>query len=247
MLPMILEIFNSLKTCLIIALLTGLLFGYLYTKLKAREFHYPDVKKFKKNIASHAQNLKKIEIKQEKLNKEIENYESKLKETNESISKYKEQFLSQKDLHINMLAKGKEFKSKYEDKKSILDHYNREIDKVKKECRLDDISNIEENKESIKKLIEDKKIKLIEKQEKFAIMQNKLKSLDFDNNKLKEKLHELDKESENMNLQILEKNDSLNALEKGFVKEYEVLYKKISVTNDRVKEYKEKLLKLKDY
>ena len=192
MLHMILEIFSSLKTCLLIALFTGLLFGYLYTKLKALERYHPDVKRFRKNIASHVQSIKKIESKQNRLNKEIEDYESKLKETNESISKYKEQFLSQKDLHINMLAKGKEFKSKYEDKKSILAHYSGEIDKIKKECRLDDISNIEENKESIKRLIEDKKIELREKQEKFAMMQNKLKKLDIDNHKLEEKLQELD-------------------------------------------------------
>ena len=247
MLSIILETLSSLKICLLIALFTGLLFGYLYTKLKAHEFHHPDVKKFKNNISSHAQSLAKIESKQKSINKEIEDYEFKLKETNESILKYKEQFLSQKELHVNMLTKGKEFKSKYEDKKSILDHYTGEIDKIKKECRLDDISNIEENKESIKKLIEDKKVKLREKEEKFAIMQNKLKSLDFDNHKFKEKFHELNRKNETMDLKIVEKSDALTSLEKGFVKEYEVLYNKISVSHDRVKEYKEKLRKLKDY
>ena len=247
MLSMILEILNSLKFCLLIALFTGLLFGYLYTKLKARERHYPDVKKFTKNIVNHTQNLRKIETQHKKIKGNIEQYANKLKEINKSIETYKEQFISQKDLHMSMLSKGKEYKSKYEEKKNILDHYTGEIDKIKKECRLDDISNLEKNIENMKSLIKDKSAKLKNKQEKFSTLQNKVKTLDLENSKLKEKLYELDKKSEDMALKTIDKKDTLKLLEKGFIKEYEALYKKISVSHNKVKEYKEKLKKLKDY
>jgi len=247
MLSMIIEIINNLQICLIVALFTGFLFGYLYTKLKFREWYYPDVQKFTKNIAYHTQKFKKIELNNKKLTSEIEHYENKLKGREESILKYKEQILSQKKLHMNMLTKGKEFKSKYEEKKNILDHYTGEINKIKKECRLDDISNIEETKKRMDELIKNKSSNIKEKQKKFSIIQEKVKKLDSDNHKLEEKLHEVDKKSEDIALKIIEKTDILKSLEKGFVKEYERLYKKISVSHDRVKEYKKKLRKLKEY
>jgi len=247
MLSMISEILSNLKFCLLMALFTGFLFGYLYTKLKSREWYYPDVKKFTNNIAHHTQKLKKIEINDKKVKSEIEHYKDKLKGTDESILKYKEQFESQKKLHMSMLTKSKEFKAKYEEKKNILDHYTREINKIKKECRLDDISNIEETKKRMDELIKNKSSDLKEKQKKFSMIQEKVKKLDRDNHKLEENLHELNKKSEDIALKIIEKTDVLKSLEKGFVKEYERLYKKISVSHDRVKEYKKKLRKLKEY
>lgn len=244
---MILEILNLLKVCLVVALLTGLLFGYLYTKLKARELYHPDAKKFTKKIKYHGDALRKVDARHQELNDEIKKYESKLKETNSSISKYKEQFLSQKDLHINMLDKGKEFKKKYEDKKSILDHYTREIDTIKQECRLDNISSIEENKESIKRLFNDKSSILKEKQEKFSETQERVKKLESENSKLEEKLRELDRKIEDINIQTIEKKDILKSLESDFLKEYDELTKKITLSQERVTEFRERLAKLKNY
>ena len=242
---MILEIVDTLKICLALALLTGLVFGYLYSKLKARELYHPNIKELSKNINQHHKGFKNADKERQKLKGEIEHYEYKLKGINESIFEYKDNFASKKELQVDMLNRGKELNSKYAEKQNILAHYNGEIEKVKKECRLDDVSNIEDNRDSMSRLIADKELLIKEKQDKFSMIQRKVKGLDLDNHQLEDKFHELDKNSKNMVLKVLEKEDNLNSLEQGFVKEYGVLYKKISVSHDKAKEYKEKLIKLK--
>lgn len=244
---MILETVDILKICLLIALFTGLIFGYLYTKLKVHERYYPDIKKFTTNIKYHTRGLKKIEHESQNLKIEIEHYENKLKKIAGSLFEYKEQFVSQKDEQVEIMDTEYVLKKKYQEKKNILSHYSSEIEKVKKECRLDDIANIEENKESMHRLIGEKVATLKKRHEEFSLIQNKVKDLDLDNYQLDEKFHELGKHSERINLKIVERDDALKSLEKGFVAEYERLYKDISDSHNRLKEYKEKLLKLKNY
>ena len=246
MLPIILEAVNSLKICLLIALFTGFIFGYLYTNLKARERYHPDIKKFMNSINYYTQSLKKADNESQKLKGEIESFEYTLKGINQSVSEYKESSVFQKSFQGEIIDKSRVLKTKYEEKKSILGHYSGEIEKVKKECRLDDVSNISENRESMQRLIGEKKLLLKEKRDKFSMIQQKIKGLDLDNLHLEEKFHELGKRGESMALRIKEKEDDLNSLEHAFIKEYELLYKEISASQDRVKEFKKKLKKLKD-
>jgi septal ring factor EnvC (AmiA/AmiB activator) len=241
----ILELFESLKICIPIALLTSLFFGYLYTKLQARETYHPMIKEFTKNINQHTKGFKNAEKEHQKLNGEIEYYEYKLKEINKSIFEYKESFASKKDVEMEMLHRERELKSKYEEKQSILSHYNGEIENVKKECRLDDVANIAENTESMNRLIVEKEQLLKEKHNKFSMIQHKVKGLEVENGRLEEKVQELDKNSKDMVLKVIEKGKELNDLEKDFLKEYDLLYEKNSLSHERVKEYKEKLIKLK--
>ena len=246
MLPIILEAVNSLKICLLIALFTGFIFGYLYTKLKAREIYHPDIKKFISSINYYTQGFKKADNECQKLKGERENFEYKLKEINQSASQYKESFVSQKSFQAETIDKSRVLKTKYEEKKSILEHYSGEIEKVKKECRLDDVSNILENRKSMQRLIREKELLLKEKRDKFSMIQQKIKGLDLENLQLEKKFHELGKRGESMTLRIKEKEDYLNSLEQDFIKEYELLYKEISLSQDRVEEFKKKLKKLKD-
>lgn len=246
MLSTVLEIVDTLKLCLALALLTGLIFGYLYSKLKAREIYNPIVKEFTKNIKQHTKGFKKADKERETLKGEIENYEYKLKGINESIFEYKDNFVFKKKLKVDMLNRAQELNSKYEEKQNILAYYSSEIEKIKKECRFDDVSSIEENQESMSRLIADKELQVKEKQDKFSMIQRRVKGLDLDNHQLEDKFHKLNKDSENMVLQVVKKEESLNDLKKGFVKEYELLYEKISASHDKAKEYKDKLIKLKN-
>lgn len=246
MLSMLLELITTLKICLPIALLIGFIFGYLYTKLKMREIYQPDIKKFSRNIHNHTQDLKKTSHARHKLKGEIENYEFKLKGVNESILESKNQLSSQKSLQIEIVEEQKMLNAQYKEKKSILAHYIGEIDKVKKECRLDDVSNIEENKESMKRLMKEKESLLKEKRDDFSMIQHKVKGLDLDNRQLENRFHELGKGIQNISTRIKEKEKALKFLESGFSKEYEKLYRDISFTQANVKELKKKLIKLKE-
>ena len=246
MLSIISELLENLKICIPLALLSSLIFGYLYSKLKARESYHPIIKKFTRKISQHTKGFKNAEKEHKKLNGEIEYYEYKLKEINKSIFESKENFESKKDLEIEMLNRERELKAKYEEKRNILSHYSGEIEKVKKECRLDDVANITESRDSMNRLIAEKEQLLKEKHSEFSKIQAKVKGLEVANCQLEEKVQELDKNSRNMGLQVVEKEEVLNALEKGFVKEYAVLYDKISVSHENSKEYKKKLMKLKN-
>jgi len=246
MLNIILETINTLKICLLIALFIGLLFGYLYTKLKAYELYSPNIKKFKKNINNHTQRLKEIDSERKNIKEKIEEYENKLKSINQSISEYKERFKSRKNLQIELMSDIRELNAKFKEKKNILKHYSNEIERVKKECRLDDVANISKSRDNLDKLIKEKKTLLDEENEKFSLIQRKIKDLDADNNELENKFDELNKKSEKIKLNIIEKESKLKSLEKGFIKEYGVLYKDISLSHDRIKELRGKLLKLKE-
>ena len=245
MLSIILELFESLKICIPIALLTSLFFGYLYTKLKARESYHPMIKEFTKNINQHTKKFKDADKESQKLNGEIEYYEYKLKEINKSIFEHKESFSSKKESEMEMLNRERELKAKYTEKQNILSHYSGEIEKVKKECRLDDVANIAENTGSMNRLIVEKEQLLKEKHNKFSMIQRKVKELEVENSRFEEKVQELDKSSKDMEQKVIEKGKELNELEKGFLKEYDILYEKNALSHERVKEYKEKLMKLK--
>ena len=245
MLSIFLEIVDSLKICLALALLTGLFFGYLYTKLKALELYQPTVKKYKNSINQHKKSFKNAVKEQKNFKGEIENDEYKLKGINQSIFEYKNNYISKKELQVEMENKNKEASIKHEEKENILAHYTGEIEEVKKECRLDDISTIKENRDSMNRLISDKELLIKEKQNKFSMIQKKIKDLNLECSQIEEKLNELDKNSKNMALKIVERNDTLNLLKRDFLKENEAIYEKISLNNEEAKEYKEKLIKLK--
>ena len=86
---------------------------------------------------------------------------------------------------------------------------------------------------------------LKEKHDKFSMIQRKVKELEIEHTQLEEKVQELDKSSKDMEQKVIEKGKELNNLEKSFLKAYDILYEKNALSHERVKEYKEKLMKLK--
>ncbi len=146
----LIDLISDMKICLGLALGTGLIFGYLYTKFKARELFKPDIKNLKRKINYNESESSTLLAKNEEVETELELYSGKLHESNLEVTKSKNQI---SDLESNMRTleiEGATAKSQYKTQENILNRYNNEVQELKTTLGVEDTSDIENHKTTLK-------------------------------------------------------------------------------------------------
>ena len=150
MIATLIDLMSDMKVCLGLALGTGLIVGYLYTKFRARELFKPDIKNLKQKIAHNKRETSSLSAKNSDVETELELYSGKLHEGNLEVAKGKNEI---SDLESNMRtleAEGANMKDQYQKQEQILNRYNSEVQELKTTLGVENIANIEDQKSTLK-------------------------------------------------------------------------------------------------
>lgn len=146
----LIDLISDMKICLGLALGTGLVFGYLYTKFKARELFKPDIKNLKRKIQDHEDESTVLHAKNSEVESELERYSNKLHDGHLEVTKHKNEI---SDLESNMRTlelEGATTKSQYQKQEEIYNNFNGKVEELKTALKVDDISKIEDYKTALK-------------------------------------------------------------------------------------------------
>jgi chromosome segregation ATPase len=232
------ETILSIKICLLLVFLIGLLTGFFYVRRLIKEDYLPIINKYKKTILNNTNSIKEYEQKINSHNKEISTLREEIKSYKNEVSIVEEDLLNVEynySKRSNIIDKKR---LEIEDNEKILNSLKKEYqflkDKIEKKDKI--ISENKLNHDEINKLISQ-----IEKDE------NSLNQLNDDIEILKDLTKKIQEEI-NTHKQNIIKNSS--ELEK---KEYELeKNQKLKLTveldnlNKQLQEYKNKLLELKN-
>lgn len=150
MIATLIDLMSDMKVCLGLALGTGLIVGYLYTKFRARELFKPDIKNLKRKIVHNERETSSLSAKNSDVETELELYSGKLHEGNLEVAKGKNEI---SDLESNMRtleAEGTNMKDQYQKQEQILNRYNSEVQELKTTLGVENIANIEDQKSTLK-------------------------------------------------------------------------------------------------
>ncbi len=146
----LIELISDMKVCLGLALGTGLISGYLYTKFKARELFKPDIKNLKKKINYNQREASTLLSKSSEVETELELYSGKLHEANLEVTKHKNEVSNLEEDMRALETEGANVKAQHRTQEHILNRYDKEIQELKTTLDISDISDIENHKSVLK-------------------------------------------------------------------------------------------------
>ncbi len=237
----LLESMILLKWCLLFILLIGFIFGYFYSRLKAKEIYHPTIKELRLKIAQQVDQTHALKEKYKEIETEVLIYENKLKKLNQSIKKIRENVMKKEGLRVTLESEHYKLGGQYEEKNKILDYYENEMDEIKSACRVDNLSNLDENRERLEKLIASKKEKLAEVKKHFDKVHIEFEEAIIEKSKLKKRKNFLEKELQ-YKISAYEKYQKKSkALRVEWAEEYAHLKRKRRLILERIENYKNKI------
>jgi len=241
----ILDLIGDMKNCLALALGTGLISGYLYTKLRAREIYKPDIKNLKNKIKLNEGKSIDLLEKNENIKSDLSLHNKKIDKSNLEITQHKQEILEHEMKLKKLQLDGSSVVNNYQIEKNKLDRYNKEVDELKTTLDIDDVSNIEKSKE----LIKDKSLNITEKYSEKKNMvdafTNEVTALKKENSNL---TYEIDSKKALLNKKDIELKDThkkLSSIRGELQENYEKLLKTRDDNLSQIEKYKKQLVDLK--
>jgi len=242
----LMSLIGDIKTCLALVLGTGLLFGYLYTKLKAREIFKPEIKNLKKKIKHHQDKSYSLLSKNSDIEKELEGYESELHNYNLESTKQKEK-LSEIQQKIRTLeSDGVQIKINHQRQQKVLDNYNTEIKELKSKLGVEKISKIDEHKVNLTEYSKQIAQRYEQKCNSYKGFIKDETAIRKENHDLKSKLSSLTADLNKKGLELIDKNEIVSTLREKLQNEYEDLLANKKENETKIEQYRKQLLAIKD-
>ena len=242
----LIDLISDMKICLGLALGTGLIAGYLYTKFKARELFKPDIKNLKKKINYTQKEANTLSAKNSELESELEVYSGKLHEANLEVTKHKNK-LSDLEKSLRALeAEGASVKAQYKTQKHTLNRHNKEIQELKTTLSVEDISDIETHKSKLKA----NAIQIVDtyqqKCDSCEGMYREEKALKVENSNLSSKISSLTATFNKKEQELSDATDTLSNIREKLQLEFDKLLSNKEEYESKIKAYKKQLLTIKE-
>jgi chromosome segregation ATPase len=242
----LIDLISDMKTCLALALGTGLILGYLYTKFRARELFKPDIKNLKQKIEYNGKESNDLLTKNSELENELELYNNKLNKSNLKITKHKKEI---SDLESNLRElelEGGNIKSQYQKQENILNKYNNEIKELKGTLEIESISDIENKKVAIKaKTIEVSNI-YQQKSDMFEGMNSEEKELKRENSELSSKVSSFEALLNKKGMELSNANDKVSTIREELQHKFNQLIETKDENEAKIEYFKKQLLAIKN-
>jgi chromosome segregation ATPase len=242
----LMSLIGDLKTCLALALGSGLLFGYLYTKFKARELFKPEIKGLKKKIKHHQLKSQSLLSKNGDIKKKLEGYEAELHNYNLEATKYKDKLSEAQQKMRTLESEGVHIKTDHQRQQKILDGYNTEIKELKSKLDLDDLSKIDEHKANLALSATKVENRYKQKCDLYEGFVKDKTALTQENHDLKSKLSSLTAELNKKGLELIDKGDIVSTIREKLQNEYEDLLANKKENETKIEQYRKQLLAIKD-
>lgn len=241
----IMNLISDMKMCLAIALLTGLIFGYLYTKLRARELFKPEVKKLAKQIEEVKSESDALITQNSEIESAITACDETLDTGNLTITKYKNEINDFETNRENLEKEDAGLKDQYTKQESILHDYHSEITSLKSDFGLEEINQIDDLKVSLKAKAIDTADHFRQKCDSYEGLCNEEKELQKEIFSLNSEVASLDAVLNKKKLELSSATENITSLKEKLQGEYDALLANMQEHKTLIASYKEQLLSLK--
>ncbi len=242
----LIDLISDMKICLGLALGTGLIFGYLYTKFKARELFKPDIKNLKRKIKHHETESSAILSKNGEIENELETYSSKLHEGNLEVTKRKNE-ISDLESNIRTLElEGESVKSKYQKQEDLFNNYNSEVQELKSTLSVEDISQIENHETALKANAIELADTYQQKCDMWEGMKREEKALNQENLDLTSKISSLGALFNKKEYELSDATTKVSTLREKLQYEFDQLLASKEENEAKIGEFKKQLLAIKE-
>ena len=242
----LMSLIGDIKTCLALVLGTGFLFGYLYSKFKARELFKPDIKNLKKKIKHHQYKSQSLLSKNDAIEKKIEGYETTIHDYNLEVTTHKEKLSSLQADMRDLETKGVEVKTNHQTQQKVLTRYNTEIEALTSTLGIKDLSKIDKHKATLTASIANIESTYKQKCDSYEGFVKDKKALHQENHDLTTKLSSNTEELNKKGLELIDKEEIVSSLREKLQDEYDMLLVNKKDDETKIEQYKKQLLTIKD-
>ncbi len=246
MTDILINLINDMKICLATALGAGLVFGYLYTKLKAYQTHKPAISGLKQKIDTHKLNSNSIMMKKDKNIAKIKEYDEKSNNADTTIAKFKDEINKLEIDKLTVETKTTDLKSVYQKQTDILGNNTKEIKSLKTVLNLEDITKIDDYKTTLKQDLSDKTILYQQKYDSYKGLHNEAEELKKENFTLTTKKLALAATIDDKKSQLADTTKGITKLRSKLQTQYDAMVQSIEDNRDKIQSYKTQLLQLKE-
>ncbi len=236
----------DMKICLAIAVGLGLLFGYLYTKLKAMQTHKPAINGLKKKIDTTRTNSSSLKIKKDENIAKIKEYNEKLNSDDTTIAKFKDEINKLEIAKLESQKQTTHIQNSYKKQTDILDNNTQEIKSLKKLLDLENITEIEDHKTALKMDLNSKIELYKQKSNSYEGLNNEAEELKKENFTLNTKELSLTATLDEKKSNLADTIKNITKLKSKLQTEYDQMVQSIQDNKNKIQNYKTELLQLKD-
>jgi len=242
----LLELISDMKICLALALGTGLISGYLYTKLRAKEIYKPDIINLKKKIKYNKNESRLLLSKNSDIENEIESFSSKVHEENIVATKHKNELYALEENFRSQEAEYANVKAQYKTKEHMLNRYNKELQELKTTLDVKDISDIENHKSTLHA----KSISIVDnykqKCDSCERMYSEEKSLKIENSELTSKISSFGALFNKKEYELADSTKTVSTIRGKLQLEFDKLLRTKKENDTKIERYKKQLTDIKD-
>jgi len=246
MIATLIDLMSDMKVCLGLALGTGLIVGYLYTKFRARELFKPDIKNLKQKIAHNKRETSSLSAKNSDVETELELYSGKLHEGNLEVAKGKNEISNLESNMRTLEAEGTNMKDQYQKQEQILNRYNSEVQELKTTLGVENIANIEDQKSTLKA----NAIQIVDtyqqKCDSCEGMYSEEKELKRENSDLTSKISSLAASFNKKEYELSDATEKVSTIREKLQLEFDKLRSAKEENEMRIENYKKQLLAIKE-
>ncbi len=246
MIELIMNLISDLKICLAIALGSGFVLGYLYTKLRARDIYNPTLK-------HHEQKLYEQKIKSDKytadsrdleVERELKNDQLELE--NRIVKKHRDEMHHFEDKKNKLQEHISTLENLKVKKHEMLDGFNKEIGTSKELLGVDDTTKIDIYKTDLNSNMYKLQGSFKDKSDSLVTLTNEVKELEHQKIDLSSQISSLTAKLSKTNLKLNDSSDNFDSIKSKLQGDYDALLKNKEDNLALINGYKKKLLSIKD-
>ena len=240
------EIFDILKECLGLVLLTGALTGLLYAVAKARETWKPEVKALTEEIAHAKEERKALQEHIQTLREQTEAEEKQIEEQTEQIEALEEAVKKAEKMRSALMAQNEEIRRTYATTHSMLSTQQERLAQLQEEIGNDSVTALleaEEQRTTLKNSLKSRLKESIEAAEEALMRSRRIaaqkEEQEAHRNRVAQVLHELGEK-------LSQKRAVAETLEADLEAKIASLEEASRHWTERIRTFREKLLSLKE-
>ncbi|MCH9813519.1 MAG: hypothetical protein K0U47_06190 [Epsilonproteobacteria bacterium] len=242
----IMNLISDMKICLAIALLTGLIFGYLYTKLRARETYKPQIKKLNNQIQEVKIESDEITMQNSEIESAIAACDDELNQGNLTITKYKNEISDLESNRNSLEQEDTGLKNQHQKQESILHDYSNEIKTLQSSLELKDINQIEDHKVTFKAAAIDTADHYRQKCDSYEGLCNEEEVLKKEIFSLNSNVASLTASLNKKKLELSDATENIGSLKNRLQDEYDAIVANLEENKTLIQSYKKQLLAIKE-
>jgi len=245
MVDILINLINDMRICLAISFGIGLISGYLYTKLRAREIYKPELDRLIQKIASQEIEADTSLNQNSTANAKLQEEENNLQNGTTLIKKFKNDISDLEATKTELDTKNIELKEQFLKLNNNLRNKNSEIQSLKSALGVEDLSKIEARKKNLKSDISNYLTNYKQKCDSYDGLFNEDKELHTENSNLKSKLLSLTTIFNKKELELSDITKHTQDLRTKLQREFDLMIQNKEENISAIQRYKNQLLEIK--